>query len=262
MKVNLFNKTGKKQIEAKIFDSKIREDMAQKVFEVEKKIQPYASFSEAGKQHSASGKVRHQRHKWRTAYGQGISRIPRKTFWRRGTHFYWVGAEIASTRGGRRAHPPRAIHFMKTGKVNKKEANLAFKSAIAATAKENYLKKRYSSLDKTEVPIIISSEILKLKTKEFFSFLKKILGDNFKLALKTKKVRAGKGKLRNRKYKSNAGLLLIIGKEEKANFQGIEVMKADELEMNKLFPLGRLAIYTEAAISELDKLGGKQGGEK
>ena len=198
--------------------------------------------------------MRHRRRKWRGGYGQGMSRVPRKIFWRRGAHFYWVGAEVSSTRGGRRAHPPRIVHFLASKKINKKESMIAFKSAIAATGNEFWLKKRYSSLNKIEVPIVISTEVLKLRTKEFYAFLEKILGENFSLALKKKNIRAGKGKMRGRKYKENSGLLLVLGEKEKASFQGIEIMKANELEMKSLFPLGRLTIYTEHALDELDDL--------
>jgi len=38
---------------------------------------------------SASGKIRHKRHSWKVSYGHGMSRIPRKIFWRRGTNFSW-----------------------------------------------------------------------------------------------------------------------------------------------------------------------------
>jgi len=180
MKIQIYDSAGSKikQAEAGIFDSKIREDICQKVFEAEKRIQPYAPFLEAGKHHSASGKIRHQRRKWKTAYGHGISRVPRKIFWRRGTQFYWVGAEISGTRGGRRAHPPRIEHFLVNKKINKKEVIMAFKSAIAATGKKDWLKKRYETLKEAEVPVIIDGKVLELKTKEFYAFLKKILGDN------------------------------------------------------------------------------------
>jgi len=57
-------------------------------------------------------------------------------------------------------------------------------------------------------------------------------------------------------------LLLVTGSKEEAKFQGIEIMKADELEMNKLFPLGRLAVYTEQAIKELENLGEREIKEK
>ena len=257
MKVAVLSIDGKKekQIETSIFDKRIRQDLAQKLYEVEKSIQPYSPFEKAGKQHSASGKVRHSRRKWRTAYGHGISRVPRKIFWRRGTQFYWVGAEIASARGGRRAHPPRVVHFQIRKKINKKEITQAFESAIASTAQGEYIKKRYEKIKNIDAPIVVESKILKLKTKEFFSALKKILNDNFELALRKKKVRAGKGKGRNRRYKTRAGLLLIIGKDENARIQGIEIMKTNELTISKLMPFGRLTAYTEKAVDELENFG-------
>ena len=55
-----------------------------------------------------------------------------------------------------------------------------------------------------------------LKKKDSFESIKKILGkDLFSLALQKKSTRSGKGKLRGRKYKSNAGMLLVLGKDEK-----------------------------------------------
>ena len=91
------------------FSKKIREDIIAKVLEVKKNKQPYAPSPVAGKQHSASGKIRHRRHVWKSGYGKGISRIPRKIISRRGSQFNWIGAEIASTVGGRRAHPPKIL---------------------------------------------------------------------------------------------------------------------------------------------------------
>ena len=69
------------------FSSEIREDILQKCLETRKKKQPHAPFYLAGMQKSASGQLKHARRKWKTAYGKGISRIPRKIMWRRGTQF-------------------------------------------------------------------------------------------------------------------------------------------------------------------------------
>jgi len=258
MKVKILNSEEKTEREIelpKIFFSKIREDIVQKTYEAEKKISPYSPFLMAGKQHSASGKIRHSRKVWKTQYGHGISRVPRKIFWRRGNQFYWVAAEVASTRGGRRAHPPRIEHFLARKKINKKEKSLALKSGIAATCSSEMIKKRYSSLKdkKLEInlPLIISSEILKLKTKEFFSFLEKNLGDLQDLAIQNKKIRAGKGKARGRKYKKSAGLLLVVSNNEKFKILGIDVKKVSELKISDLWPLGRLTAYTEQAVQEL-----------
>jgi len=269
MKIQILSIDGKKvkETNATIFDKPIREDIAQKVFEIEKTIQPYSNFPEAGKQHSASGRIRHRRHKWRSSYGRGISRVPRKIFWRRGTQFYWIGAEVSGTRGGRRAHPPKIDHFVKIKKINKKEILKAFESGIAATSEVDFIKKRYERINKKDklelnLPFVVESSILKLKTKEFFASLRKILKDNFGLALKNRKIRAGRGKLRGRKYKENAGLLFVIGKDENLKIKGVEVVKTNQLVMRAFFPLGRLTIYTEKALNELEKLGKKELAKK
>ena len=255
MKAKIISQTGKTgEIELpEVFSMGIRADIAQKFYESQKKTQPYAPFFKAGKQHSASGILSHSRRLWKTTYGKGISRVPRKIFWRRGDHFYWQGAEVVNTRGGRPAHPPRVIHFQTAKKVNKKESILALQSVMAATSQIEYLKKRYSSMEnlKLELPLVIKSDLLKLKTKPFFKLLKSNLGDAWEISLQTKEVRAGKGKIRNRRYKHNAGLILIVGKDEKAKFQGIAVRSLDELEISDLWPLGRLAMYSEQAINEL-----------
>ena len=105
--LSIEGKEGKEVELPKCFSSKIREDIAQKYFEAEKRMQPYAPFYLAGKQASASGKIRHGRRLWKTAYGKGISRVPRKIFSRSGNRFSWQGATVASARGGRQAHPPK-----------------------------------------------------------------------------------------------------------------------------------------------------------
>ena len=46
-----------------------------------------------------------------------------------------------------RAHPPKVTHFMKMLKINKKEINIAFVSALSATASEKYVFKKYSTLN-------------------------------------------------------------------------------------------------------------------
>jgi len=111
---------------------------------------------------------------------------------------------------------------------------------------------------KLELPLVIKSDLLKLKTKQLFELFEKNLGDAWKVSLQNKEVRAGKGKMRNRRQKHNAGLILIIGKDETAKFQGIDVRRLDELEISDLWPMGRLAIYSEQAINELKYVGEKK----
>ncbi|MFH1802607.1 MAG: 50S ribosomal protein L4 [archaeon] len=251
MKATLFNSKGEKksQVEMpKLFSIRVREDMVKKYFEAEKFIQPYASLERAGLRQSASGTISHKRHDWKGHYGRGISRVPRKTMSRRGTQFNWVGANVPGTRQGRRAHPPKGVG--KEKKLNKKEVIIAFNSALAATANKEFILKRYSSLDKIEnMPFVI--EALPTKTKDLKQSINTMLGEASRLAFKNREVRSGKGKARGRKYKSNAGALIIISPEEKAKFSGIEIKTTSEITIADFYPLGRLAIYTKKALDAL-----------
>ena len=264
MKANILSINGNKlrDIELpKCFSQKIRGDLIHKVLEAKKKRQPYSPSPIAGNQHSASGKIQHRRHVWKTHYGKGISRIPRKTTSRKGSQFVWIGATIPSAVGGRRAHPPKVASMINTKKINKKEMEIALNSAISATANKKEIVKRYENL-KTEdlknfnLPIIVEGKIASLKTKPLIESLKKILGEKvFDSLSKKKKIRSGKGKLRGRKYKKNKGLILVIGKDEKLNVKSVETINASNLSVNNLAEgsPGRIAIYSEKAISELNE---------
>ncbi|MEK6919041.1 MAG: 50S ribosomal protein L4 [Nanoarchaeota archaeon] len=260
MKTKTLTLTGQgKEVEVpKIFSSTVREDLAQKFHEINKEQAPYAPGEYSGMKYSASGIAKHRRHLWKTQYGHGISRIPRKIMWRRGTQFYWVGATINSARGGRAAHPPRVEHFLAEKKMNKKEAEMAIKSAIASTAQEKLIRKRYSSISKEtkmpQLPIIVDETVMKTNTKELIKFLKENLKGLEQVIFRNRAVRAGIGKRRGRKYKQNAGLLMITGNEEEKKFSGIEIKKLQDLEIADVFPLGRLTIYTEKAIKELNEI--------
>jgi large subunit ribosomal protein L4e len=98
------------------------------------------------------------------------------------------------------------------------------------------------------------------KYKEFFEILKKIFKENFEKIIQKKKIRAGKGKLRGRKYKKNTGLLFVMGSEEKMKRTGIDVVNVSELKIKDLAPngvAGRFVCYTEKAIKEIEeKFGG------
>jgi len=251
------NGQAKKIIELpKFFENEIREDIVSKVLEAKKRQQPYSPSPVAGKQHAAKGKIVHRRHVWRSGYGRGQSRVPRKMLSQKGTKFNWVAAEVPQARGGMRTHPPKILHFLKELKINKKENKIAFESALSATGNKKFIKRKYGRIENInkEVPFVVESEILNLKTKQFFESLKKILGnDLFSVAVVKKAIRSGKGKLRGRKYKSNAGLLIVIGEKEKIKINNFDVAQAKVLNTTDLANggLGRLTLYTEQAIQNL-----------
>ncbi len=260
MKTAILDKDGKTKGEInlpKCFSMPIREDIVAKVLNSKKKIQPYAPMLIAGQQYSASGKIVHKRKVWKSQYGRGMSRIPRKILMRRGSQFNWEGATSPNTKGGRRAHPPKVESMIQKNKINKNELKIAFFSAISATANSEELSKKYKRLNYKKIeslPFVIESVIITFKVKDFLVSLKKILGkDLYEIAIKNKKIRGGKGKLRGRKYKSNAGLLLVIGKNEEIKTKILDVKNTDNLSVVDLAKggLGRLTVYTNEAIKDL-----------
>ena len=240
----------------KIFSAKIRQDIVERVLEVKKRKQPYGPSVVAGKQHAAKGKIVHRRHVWRSGYGRGNSRVPRKIFSQRGSNFNWEAAEVPQARGGMRAHPPKPTSMINISKINKKENKIAFESAVSATANKNKVEKKYKRIDemKKDVPLIVESKFVSLKSKELTESLKKILGEDlFGIALKKKSVRSGKGKLRGRKYKTTAGLLFVTGKKEKLKTKIFDTVDVEKLGVGDLAKggLGRLTLWSENAIKNL-----------
>jgi len=131
------------------------------------------------------------------------------------------------------------------------------RSALSSTVDPMYVQKRYETLKNqkiTTLPLIVESKITTLKVKDLLISLKKILGDIlFSLAIRKRKVRAGKGTRRGRKYKKSQGVLLVIGKEEKLKTKVLDIVQVKDLGVKKLSEggLGRLTLYTENAIKEL-----------
>jgi len=261
MKLQILNTEGKKvsEKETKLFEEPVREDIIFKVIEVErmnsKREHPYAPKPYAGM--GVSRNARHKRHSWKSDRGRGISRIPKKTFWRRGTQFAWEGATVPFARGGRRAHPPKVETRIK--KINKKELKKALLSCLTYVSNVNNLKKKYNSLNDKKIeinlPLVVESSILKLKTKDFFNSLKKVLNELYEIAIQKKSVRAGIGKRRGRKYKKSAGLLFIIGRDEDKKISGIDVVKTNNLKISDLASGGaRLTLFSEQAVKELENI--------
>lgn len=259
MKIQILDLNGKKtkEINTTLFEEPIRKDIIFKVIESEKTLHPNSPRYRAGMDISASGNITKRRHVWKSDRGKGLTRIPRKILWRRGTQFSWEGAVIPSAKGGRRAHPPKGTVNLK--KINKKEMTKALLSALTYSNSIEELKKKYSSLkDKKieiKVPIIVEEKILTLKTKDLLKSLKIILGEFYGVSLQKRSIRAGIGKLRGRKNKKNAGLLLVIGQKEKKKIKGIEIVKSNELTVTDLADNGaRITIFTENSIKDLEKI--------
>ncbi len=243
------------------FDEEVNQDLIKRaVLTIQQNSrQRYGSFEDAGKRSSA--KLSKRRRNYRGSYGKAISRVQRKIMWRRGSQFGWEGAFAPGTRGGRKAHPPKSEKIFLV-KINKKERRKAIRSAIAATAIKELVSIRHKLSKINVLPIILESKFESLsKTKNVKEILLKLgLKDELERISK-KKIRAGKGRQRNRKYRISRGPLIIFSNPcplEKAsrNLQGIETSLVENLNAELLAPgavPGRLVIWSENAIQKLEK---------
>ena len=259
IKTTTNSSAGKKDLPSQ-FAEPVRKDLIKKAVEVIQgnKRQPYGSKPEAGMRHSAE--LSRRRRKYRGSYGHGISRVPRKILSRRGTQFHWAGAVAPGTKGGRRAHPPK-VYKIWAKKMNVKERRKAIRSALAATMNKEQVATRGHAVPE-QYPFLIETKFEGLqKTKDVQAALTKLgLADELSRA-SVKKVRAGKGKMRGRKYQKRKGPLLVVSKacdlfKAAQNIPGVDVTLVEHLNAEVLAPgadIGRLTLFTEAAVERLAK---------
>ncbi len=251
-------KIGKEINFPKQFDEPVRKDLIKlAVLTLQaNNRQPYGTKPSAGKR--ASAKISRRRHDYRGAYGYGISRVPRKILSRRGTRFNWEGAVAPGTVGGRKAHPPKAVKKWQK-KINKKEKRKAIRSALSASIIEELVKKRGHIIK--DYPLVVEDKFEDIeKTKDVIQVLGKLgLNDELKRC-SIRKIRAGKGKSRGRKYKTKKGPLIIVSKDCKlkkavSNLIGFDSEIVENINAELLAPgtiPGRAIIFTESAIKRLE----------
>jgi large subunit ribosomal protein L4e len=151
-------------------------------------------------------------------------------------------------------------------KINLKTKRYAVCSAIAATAIPSLVMARGHQIAQVkEVPCVVDDSIASItKTKAALAALKGLgaMKDVEKSA--EKKIRAGKGKWRNRRYITRKGPLVVTtagSAAEKSfrNIPGVEVANVEALNLLKLAPgghMGRFCIWTKSAFEKLDSIFG------
>lgn len=239
-----------------VFTSPIRNDLIQYIHTNMRKNsrQPYAVSRMAGMQSSAES--------WGT--GRAVSRIPRVPGG--GTHRSGQGAFGNMCRGGRMFAPTR-IWRRWHRRVPRKQKRYAVASALAASALPALVMARGHEIDDVpEVPLVIDSGIEGFKKTSKAVTLLKSLGayDDVERVIDTKTMRAGKGKLRNRRFKQRVGPLIVYEKDDgimKAfrNLPGVDLCSVECLNLLQLAPgghIGRFIIWTAGAISRLDSIYG------
>jgi len=241
----------------KSFLAPLREDLVWKAFIhlQTHTLQPKGAFKGSGHKYSVES----------LGAGYGMARISRIKA--SGTGKSLAGGMVNSAVGGRPGHPPvpeKKIHK----DINEKEKRVALLVAVAFTGNKEAVRARGHRVpDEVTLPIVVDERIESLaKTKELKEFLEKIGLKEELERCKEKKIRAGKGKRRGRRYKRRVGPLIVIsedrGIEEAAdNLPGVDVVKLKDLSVLHLAPgakPGRLTIWSKSAFEKLDEkiLGG------
>ncbi|MDH5449856.1 MAG: 50S ribosomal protein L4 [Candidatus Bathyarchaeota archaeon] len=194
--------------------------------------------------------------------GLGIARVSRVKGSQR-------AAFIPFAVGGRATHPPKVEKKVEK-KIPKKEMRLALQSAVAATASKEIVSSRGHVVDEVpDFPLVVVDEIQGLrKTREVRdTFIQLGVWPDIYRVKESRKVRAGKGKMRGRRIKQAVGPLLVIAKNEGVveaarNVSGVAIVTIDGLNVELLAPgthPGRLTIWTNSAFQMLDTVfGGRQ----
>merc|ERR1712227_410484 len=239
-----------------VFRAPVRPDIVNFVhFEMLKNTrQAYAVSEKAGHQTSAES--------WGT--GRAVARIPRVRGG--GTHRSGQAAFGNMCRGGRMFAPTKQWRrwHRKVGVARKRYAMC---SAIAATGVPALVMAKGHVIDGIpEVPLVVADSVQSFtKTKQAVEFLRrnKAWADIAKVYA-SRRMRAGKGKLRNRRHVQKLGPLVVYDQDQgltKAfrNIPGCDAIQVDNLNLLKLAPgghVGRFIIWTESAFKKLDGLYG------
>ena len=219
--------------------------------------QAYAVSIYAGKQVSASS--------WGT--GRAVARIPRVGGG--GTSRSGQGAFGNMCRGGRMFSPTKTWRRWHR-KINTSQKRYAVASALAASAVPALVMARGHVIDDVpEVPLVLENAVESTKKTSVAKDVLSALGalDDVEKAGSSKKIRAGKGKMRNRRYTMRRGPLVIYqtndGIEQAfRNLPGVELCCVDRLNLLQLAPgghMGRFCIWSQAAFDALDKIYGEDG---
>ncbi len=204
--------------------------------------QAYGTMPYAGQTYS--GKLSRRRRDYKGAYGKGISRVPRKTMWRRGAQFGWVGTIAPGTRGGRRAHPSKATKIWAL-KINVKERRKAIRSAL-------------SGVYTTSKLVVVDNNFEHLKSVKDLTPVLKSLGFE---TTSVKRVRAGRGKSRGRAVRYKKNPLVVVAQscevtQALSNIPGYDTIDIKSLNAHLLslgYGVPRTCIFTEGALAILTK---------
>jgi len=152
-------------------------------------------------------------------------------------------------------------------KLNQNQKRFAVASALAASAIPALVMARGHAIGNVaEVPCVVSDDIQNIqKTKDAIACLKAVGAfADVEKSVASKKLRAGKGKLRGRRHVQRLGPLIIYAEDNGItqafrNLSGVELSGVDSLNLLQLAPgghLGRFIIWTQSAFAKLADIWG------
>lgn len=256
--VTVFSEAGESSSNATlpaVFKTNIRPDIVTFVHTSmnKNKRQAYAVSAKAGHQTSAES--------WGT--GRAVARIPRVAGG--GTHRAGQAAFGNMCRKGRMFAPTKTWRKWHR-KINVNQRRYATASALAASAIPALVMARGHRINGlNEVPLVATNLESIKKTSQAVAAIK-ALGAyaDIEKVQNSKKLRAGKGKLRNRRFVQRRGPLVVY-KEDNGivnafrNINGVELCQVTRMNLLQLAPgghMGRFIIWTAAAFKELDNVFG------
>ncbi len=238
-----------------VFTAPIRNDVVQFVHTqmAKNSRQAYAVNRMSGMNYAA--------HSWGT--GRAVARIPRISA--SGTQAGGAGAFGNMCRGGRMFAPTK-IYRRWHRKINQHQKRYAVVSALAASAVTSLVQARGHKIENiAEVPLVVENACQSYgKTKDAVAFLEAVKAmDDINRVNDSRSIRAGRGKMRNRRYVHRRGPMLVLdsGKGVQAfrNIYGLDTANVNSLNLLHLAPgghLGRFIIWTKSAFEQLDKIFG------
>lgn len=233
-----------------VFRSEVRVDLIRRAVTASRanRRQTYGPAPRAGMRHSV---------RW-SGKGHGVSRVPRI----RGT---MIGAQAPGTVGGRQAHPPHPGRIW-AKKINQRERRLARNAAVAALRSPELVSGRGHRFEpELSLPVVLEDRLEALEPKagaarEGTEILRRVgLLPDVLRAKEGRHVRAGRGKMRGRRYRQAKSLLVVVKdpwsvRRALGNLPGVDIASPAALNAELLAPggdPGRLAVFSEGALEVL-----------
>ena len=264
MKVSVFDLQGNKKQDLElpaVFAGEVNPDLIKRaVLAIESAgRQQYGAYLRAGRNNTAFYSSNRGKPAMHRIMNNDVSRTPRL----KNSRYLLMGnvADVPQAVHGPHPHPAKSEKILEEY-MNKHEKQKATRSAIASTSISALVKKRGHVFAAQELPVVVVDEFQGIvKTRQVKDVLGKLkVFTDVERAKDKRTVRAGKGKMRGRRYKRAKSILIVTGNTQTAvsrsarNLEGVDVVRVRDLNAKLLAPgavPGRLTVWTVSAVKGL-----------